>query len=45
MYWKVKEVAGIEADAPVEAASEGKTSDESAASTEDKVIIIVLLFS
>merc|ERR1712055_972011 len=35
---QVKEVAGIDADAPVEAASEGKTSDESAASTEDKVV-------
>merc|ERR1719507_2418370 len=34
---QVKEVAGIEADAPVEAA-EGKTSDEPVASTEDKVV-------
>ena len=32
----MKEVASIEADAPVEAA-EGKTSDEPVASTEDKV--------
>ena len=33
---QVKEVASIEADAPVEAA-EGKTSEEPVASTEDKV--------
>merc|ERR1711997_1018188 len=34
---QVKEVASIEADAPVEAA-EGKTSEEPVASTEDKVV-------
>merc|ERR1712001_215506 len=35
---QVKEVASIEADSPVEAATEEKASDEPAASTEHKVV-------
>ena len=37
MHWQVKEVASIEADSPVEAATEEKASDEPVASTEHKV--------
>ena len=38
-YKQGKEAAPIETDAPVEEATEGKTSEEPLASTEDKVLL------